>query len=76
MTLKGISAQGIDIPQEIGNAIGHFYVQKFRERVIDWLLTNNHPLRELETPAFKALIEAANPEATDALWANHQSVTS
>jgi hypothetical protein len=31
------------------------------------LVENNHPLREFETPAFKRLIEAANPQAAAAL---------
>jgi len=42
---------------------------------VSWLVENNHPLREFETPAFKALMIAANPEAAVALWSSHVSVT-
>ncbi|KAF2188732.1 hypothetical protein K469DRAFT_737472 [Zopfia rhizophila CBS 207.26] len=56
---------------DVGNAMGHFNVQAFRLGIVSWLVKNNHPLRELETPAFRAMIEEANPEALDALWKNH-----
>ena len=32
-----------------------------------WLIENNHPLSELEKPAFRALIKLANPLAERAL---------
>ena len=41
---------------------------------IDWIGDNNHPLREVETASFRAMIRAANPDAEADLWANHQSV--
>lgn len=66
-TLKGLTVNGIKIPQDVGNAIGNFNVQAFRLAAVGWLVENNHPLREFETPAFQALIGAANPEALDAL---------
>jgi hypothetical protein len=50
-------------------------VQAFRLTAVSWLVENNHPLREFETPAFKALIAAANPEAAVSLWSSHASVT-
>jgi hypothetical protein len=42
---------------------------------VHWLLENNHPLREFETPAFRELIASINPLAEANLWRNHQSVT-
>lgn len=42
---------------------------------MSWLIENSHPLREFETPAFRAMIEFANPEAARALWASHNSVS-
>jgi hypothetical protein len=43
---------------------------------VRWLVENNHPLREFETPAFQQLIAAANPDAERALWASRTSVSS
>ncbi|KAI1560945.1 hypothetical protein PtrEW13061_012239, partial [Pyrenophora tritici-repentis] len=43
-------------------------VDRFRYAAVTWLVDNNHPLREFETPAFRQMIEFANPEAADALW--------
>ncbi|KAI1522813.1 Dimer-Tnp-hAT domain containing protein, partial [Pyrenophora tritici-repentis] len=39
------------------------------------LYFNNHPLSEFETPAFRRLLEAANPLAERALWTSHVSVS-
>jgi len=66
---------GIIILQDVGNVMGNFNIQAFRLAAVSWLVENNHLLCEFETPAFKALMEAANPEALNALWKNHQSVT-
>jgi hypothetical protein len=40
-----------------------------------WLVENNRPLREFETPAFRSMIRFANPEAEAALWRSHNSVS-
>jgi hypothetical protein len=67
---------GLHISQAVVNAIGNFDVHAFRTAVVQWLVDNNHPLRELETTAFRTMIEHANPEAERALWKNHESVRS
>ncbi|PWO20167.1 GpmB, Fructose-2,6-bisphosphatase [Pyrenophora tritici-repentis] len=59
---------GVDVPQGVANELGNFDVQRFRYAAVTWLVDNNHPLREFETPAFRQMIEFANPEAADALW--------
>jgi hypothetical protein len=53
--------------------MGGFNVQRFRLAAVLWLVVNNNPLREFETPAFCAMIEFANPEAAAALWVSHTS---
>lgn len=73
-TLAGIIRDGTEVSQAIGNALGNFNVQQFRLSAIYWLVDNNHPLREFETPAFQAMIRFSNPEAANALWKNHTSV--
>jgi hypothetical protein len=35
----------------------------------------NHSLSEFERPEFRAMLEAANPEAATALWTSHNSVS-
>jgi hypothetical protein len=42
---------------------------------VSWLVENNHPLSEFESPAFRRLITAANLQAEAALWASHVNVT-
>ncbi|KAK1912696.1 hypothetical protein P3342_004632 [Pyrenophora teres f. teres] len=49
--------------------------QRFRFTAVDWLVANNHPISEFETPAFRRLIAIANPLAEAALWKNHKSVS-
>jgi hypothetical protein len=61
-------ASGVGVAQGAANAMGNFNVQRFRLAAVLWLVDNNHPLREFETPAFRAMIEFANPEAAAALW--------
>ena len=61
-------------PRAIANTMGNFDVQGFRMAAVSWLISNNHPLHELETPAFRQMMEFANPEAARALWASHNSV--
>ncbi|KAF2876031.1 hypothetical protein BDV95DRAFT_466503, partial [Massariosphaeria phaeospora] len=67
-TLQQVIQGGIIVPQAVGNALGNFDVQRFRIAAIEWLVANNHPLREFETPAFRNMLEMANPEALGALW--------
>ncbi|KAI1519526.1 Dimer-Tnp-hAT domain containing protein [Pyrenophora tritici-repentis] len=75
-TLKMMTEGGVDVPQGVANELGNFDVQRFRYAAVTWLVDNNHPLREFETPAFRQMIEFANPEAADALWVSHNSVAS
>ncbi|KAI1567826.1 Dimer-Tnp-hAT domain containing protein, partial [Pyrenophora tritici-repentis] len=49
--------------------------KRFRLAAVSWLVENNHPLSEFETPAFRRLLEAANPLAERALWTSHVSVS-
>ncbi|KAK1917077.1 hypothetical protein P3342_001659 [Pyrenophora teres f. teres] len=55
--------------------INGFSKQRFRFAAVDWLVANNHPISEFETPAFRRLIAIANPLAEAALWKNHKSVS-
>lgn len=54
--------------------IGGFNAKRFKQSVIEWITANNHPLREVETPAFRSMIAAANPDAESCIWKNHQSI--
>ncbi|KAI1676406.1 hypothetical protein KJE20_13983 [Pyrenophora tritici-repentis] len=74
-SLQFINQQGLIVQQSIANTIGNFDVQAFRYAAVRWVIENNHPLREFETPAFKQMIAYANPEAAAALWVSHQSVS-
>jgi hypothetical protein len=65
----------VPISQAVANQINGFNNQRFRYAVIDWIVANNHPISELETPAFRRLIGIANPLAEAALWKNHRSVS-
>lgn len=73
--LRQALKSGYKVPQNVANSASSFNVQAFRLAAVSWLVENNHPLREFETPAFKALIAAANPEAAVSLWSSHASVT-
>jgi hypothetical protein len=42
---------------------------------VGWVLENNYPISEFESPAFRDLIRLANPLAEDALWRSHHSVS-
>ncbi len=75
-TLRMITDSGVKVPQVVANELGNFDVQRFRYAAVTWLVDNNHPLREYETPAFRQMIEFANPDAADALWVSHNSVAS
>ena len=39
-----------------------------RRRILKWIVTENHPLRIVETATFRDLIAAANPDAVDDIW--------
>jgi hypothetical protein len=73
--LRQALKSGYPVPQVVANALSGFNVQAFRLAAVSWLIENNHPLREFETPAFKRLLYAANPEAVASLWSSHVSVT-
>jgi hypothetical protein len=74
-SLAQMLSSGVEVSQAAANAMGGFNVQRFRLAAVLWLVDNNHPLREFETPAFRAMIEFANPEAAAALWVSHTSVS-
>lgn len=74
-TVYEAAKAGVQIGQDAANALGNFDVQGLRMEFMLWIVDNNHPLRELETPAFRSLVRRINPEAERALWANHQSVS-
>ncbi|KAA8622202.1 Dimer-Tnp-hAT domain-containing protein [Pyrenophora tritici-repentis] len=63
------------VSQTAANELLGFNTQRFRMEAVSWLVENNHPLSEFESPAFRRLIAAANPQAEAALWASHVSVT-
>ena len=72
---NALTAARIPISQAVANQVNGFSNQRFRYAVIDWLVANNHPISELETPAFRRLIGVANPLAEAALWKSHTSVS-
>ncbi|OLL22978.1 hypothetical protein NEOLI_005448, partial [Neolecta irregularis DAH-3] len=51
-----------------------FSADKFKSKVVKWITTRNHPLREVETPEFHEMIAAANIDAKPHIFANHQSI--
>jgi len=61
--------------QGLANELGGFNCQAFRHAAVAWLVDGNHPLSEFEKPAFRQMLEAANPEAAAALWTSHASVS-
>lgn len=67
--------RGVVLTQGIANTLGNFDIQGFRLAAVTWLVENNHPLREFETPAFRRMLAFANPEAEDALWESRTSVS-
>lgn len=74
-SLRFAVANGLPITQSVGNQLGNFNIQSFRLAAVRWLIDNNYPLREFETPAFRELLRQANPEAEAALWRSHNSVS-
>jgi hypothetical protein len=69
-----VTGSGVAISQELVNELGNFDVQAFRYAAVTWLIENNHPLCEVETPAFRSIIGFASPEAESALWTSANSV--
>ncbi|KAI1559541.1 Dimer-Tnp-hAT domain containing protein, partial [Pyrenophora tritici-repentis] len=63
------------VSQKVANELAGFNTQRFRLAAVSWLVENNHPLSKFETPAFRRLLEAANPLAERALWTSHVSVS-
>jgi hypothetical protein len=63
------------VSQKVANELASFNTQRFQLATVSWLVENNHPLSEFETPAFQRLLEAANPLAEQALWKSHVSVS-
>ncbi|KAI2484851.1 Dimer-Tnp-hAT domain containing protein [Pyrenophora tritici-repentis] len=63
------------VSQTTANELLGFNTQRFRMEAVSWLVENNHLLSEFESPAFRRLIAAANPQAEAALWASYVSVT-
>jgi hypothetical protein len=73
---RAFNAADGSLSQATANSLSGFNTQRFRLAAVRWLVENNHPLREFETPAFQQLIAAANPDAERALWAFRTSVSS
>jgi hypothetical protein len=67
---------GNTVSQAVANELSNFNIQRFRLAAVGWLVDNNHPLSEFEKPAFRDMIAAANPQAEEALWQSHNSVSS
>ncbi|TKA52883.1 hypothetical protein B0A49_13033 [Cryomyces minteri] len=64
MTVLEALQETHEISQPVVNTlVAQFNSSKFRKSIIKWITTNNHPLREVETDAFRDLIIAANPNA-------------
>ncbi|EFQ89361.1 hypothetical protein PTT_14415 [Pyrenophora teres f. teres 0-1] len=72
---NALTTARVPISQAVANQINGFSKQRFRFAAVDWLVANNHPISEFETPAFRRLIAIANPLAEAALWKNHKSVS-
>jgi hypothetical protein len=74
-SLAVIARSGVKVNQATANAMGNFDVQAFRLAAVTWLVNNNIALSQFEHPAFRSMIQFANPEAERALWASHSSVS-
>ena len=69
LSKKHMISQGLT-----NDLIGGFNKTTFQQAVIEWITNNNHPLREVETPSFRVMIAAANPDAEKWIWKSHRSV--
>jgi hypothetical protein len=72
---SALLAGKLPVSQAVANQLSGFNIQSFRLAAVGWLIENNHPLSEFESPAFRKLIALANPLAEDALWRSHNSVS-
>lgn len=73
--LEQVIRSGHHVSQAVANAlIGGFDAEAFKQSAVNWITKNNHPLREFETPAFRKMLQLANPKAKRVLWKNHQAV--
>jgi hypothetical protein len=74
-TIIDAMKKGVEVSREVANELSSFNVQGFRLASVQWLVGNNHPLREFETESFRRMLQFANPAAVDALWTSHNSVS-
>ena len=74
-TIIDAMKKGVEVSREVANELSSFNVQGFRLAAVQWLVENNHPLREFETESFRRMLQFANPAAVDALWTSHNSVS-
>jgi hypothetical protein len=63
------------VSQKVAEELAGFNTQRFQLATVSWLAENNHPLFEFETPAFRCLLEAANPLTERALLTSHVNVS-
>jgi hypothetical protein len=49
---NALTTARVPISQAVANQINGFSKQRFRFAAVDWLVANNHPISEFETPAF------------------------
>ena len=61
--------------QAVANDLAEFNTQQFRLAAVSWLVDNNLPLSQFESPSFRTMIQLASVEAERALWASHNSVS-
>jgi hypothetical protein len=59
--IQSLQFQGVNVPQRVANEFEGFDGQVFRDIAVNRVVENNHPLREVETEAFRAMIKLANP---------------
>lgn len=74
LSLRHALEGGLVLDRDAHNKFGNFDIQGFRQAAVLWLVDNNHPLCEFESPAFRTMIRFSNPEAEAALWKSHNSV--
>ena len=62
-----------DIPQAVVNQLLVVYQpDNFPLKIIQWIVARNHPLQEVETPEFQAMIAAANLDAVHNIFKSYQ----
>jgi hypothetical protein len=70
-----LASNGVVVSQETANAVRNFNIQAFQLAAVTWLVDNNIPLSQFEQPAFRSMIQFANPKVELALWTSHHSVS-